>query len=119
MNPISDVSTAISQFNVENAVHHAPNALAAAQSNLQSQEIIKEGIKVAQSVQATEASEKAQRVHRKSEQERRNNNQQGDSYEHSKNKNEKDNNNNVKNNLAPLIHEQEIKISNRNFNFTA
>ncbi len=117
INTISNVNTAISQFNVENAIHHAPNAMAAAQSNLQSQEIIKDGIRIAQTVQAMEAAEEVQRVHRKNEQERRNNQQnqnQNDSYEHSKNKQP-----DLKQDIAPVIHEHEIKARSTNFNFTA
>ena len=45
----------------------ASNALAAAQDTGQSQEIVREGIRVVQRVQATEKMQEAQRVHRKTE----------------------------------------------------
>ena len=72
------VSMLMSNLNVEAMTHHAPNALAVAQDTGQSQEIIKEGIKVVQTVQASEQAAKSQRVRRKTDEEKRDeNNNQG------------------------------------------
>ena len=65
------VSMLMSHFNVENTIHHTPNALAAAQDTGQSQEIVREGIRRVQTVQASEAMSKSQRVHRKNENDER------------------------------------------------
>lgn len=59
------VSMLMSNLNVEAHTHQAPNALAAAQDTGQSQEIIRDGIRVVQTVQASEAAAESQRVHRK------------------------------------------------------
>ena len=59
------VSMLMSNLNVEANTHHAPNALAAAQDTGQSQEIIREGIRMVQRVQASDAAAESQRVHRK------------------------------------------------------
>lgn len=77
------VSMLMSNMNVEAMTHHAPNALAVAQDTGQNQEIIREGIRAVQTVQASEAANESQRVHRKTEndereQKRRNN--QRDSF---------------------------------------
>ncbi len=61
----------MSNMNVEAMTHHAPNALAAAQETGQSQEIVREGIRVTQTVQASEAAAEMQRVHRKTENDER------------------------------------------------
>lgn len=58
-------------MNVEAMTHHAPNALAAAQDTGQSQEIVREGIRVVQTVQASENVKEMQRVHRKTENDER------------------------------------------------
>ena len=76
------VSMLMSNLNIEANTHHAPNALAAAQDTGQSQEIIREGIKVVQTVQANEAAAKSQRVRRKTDEEKRD-----DNNRRSKNKN--------------------------------
>ena len=65
------VSMLMSNMNVEAMTHHAPNALAAAQDTGQSQEIVREGIRAVQTVQASEAAAEAQRVHRKNENDER------------------------------------------------
>lgn len=75
----------MSQFNVENTAHMTPGALAAAQDTAQGQEIIREGIRIAQTVQASEAAADVQRVHRRNEDEEREGRRQGsqDAYERS------------------------------------
>ncbi len=81
------VTLLMSNLNVEAMTHHAPNALAAAQDTGQSQEIIRDGIKIVQTVQASEAMNNSQRVHRKNENDEQQQNQQGqrrDSFEHTK-----------------------------------
>ncbi len=65
------VSLLMSNMNVEAMSHHAPNALAAAQDTGQSQEIVREGIRVVQTVQASENVKEMQRVHRKTENDER------------------------------------------------
>lgn len=65
------VSMLMSNLNVEANTHHAPNALAAAQDTGQSQEIIRDGIRIVQTVQASEAAAESQRVHRKTENDER------------------------------------------------
>lgn len=65
------VSMLMSNLNVEANTHHAPNALAAAQDTGQSQEIIRDGIRIVQTVQASEAAAESQRVHRKNENDER------------------------------------------------
>ena len=78
------VSMLMSNMNVEAMTHHAPNALAAAQDTGQSQEIVREGIRQVQRVQASDAAAEMQRVHRKTENDeregQRRNNQGGDSF---------------------------------------
>ena len=59
------VSMLMSNLNLESAAKVSPNALAAAQDTGQSQEIIREGIRAVQRVQASDAASEAQRVHRK------------------------------------------------------
>ena len=61
------VSMLMSNLNIEANTHHAPNALAAAQDTGQNQEIVREGIRIVQTVQASEAASETQRVHRKTE----------------------------------------------------
>ena len=61
------VSMLMSNLNIEANTHHAPNALAAAQDTGQTQEIVREGIRIVQTVQASESAKEAQRVHRKTE----------------------------------------------------
>ncbi len=71
------VSMIMSNINVEAMTHHAPNALAAAQDTGQSQEIVREGIRTVQRVQASEALSEMQRVHRKTENDEREGNGNG------------------------------------------
>ena len=68
------VSMLMSNLNIEANTHHAPNALAAAQDTGQSQEIVREGIKIVQTVQANEEAAKSQRVRRKTDEEKRDEN---------------------------------------------
>ena len=73
----------MSNMNVEAMTHHAPNALAAAQDTGQSQEIVREGIRTVQRVQASNAAAEMQRVHRKTENDERegqDRNNSGDSF---------------------------------------
>lgn len=65
------VSMIMSNMNVEAMTHHAPNALAAAQDTGQTQEIVREGIRQVQRVQASDAAAEMQRVHRKTENDER------------------------------------------------
>ena len=110
------VSMLMSNLNVEANTHHAPNALAAAQDTGQSQEIVREGIRIVQTVQASEAASEAQRVHRKNE---NNDQQQGqkrqDSFEHTSTKSENEHEHQANN--APLIREN-VK-NKKSFNFIA
>ena len=82
------VNLLMSNLNVEASARHAPNALAAAQETGQSQEIIRDGIRIVQTVQASEAMNNAQRVHRKNsdEQQQDQQGQNRDSFEHSQQK---------------------------------
>lgn len=83
------VSMLMSNMNVEAMTHHAPNALAAAQDTGQNQEIIREGIRTVQRVQASEAASEMQRVHRKTENDEREGqrrNNTGDSFVRSEEK---------------------------------
>ena len=59
------VSMLMSNLNLESAAKISPNALAAAQDTGQSQEIVRDGIRAVQTVQASDAAAEAQRVHRK------------------------------------------------------
>ncbi|MBQ9566341.1 MAG: hypothetical protein IJU98_12220 [Synergistaceae bacterium] len=65
------ISLLMSHFNVENNIHMTPNALAAAQDTAQGQEIVRDSIRITQTVQANEAAAEAQRVHRRNEDEER------------------------------------------------
>ena len=80
------VSMIMSNMNVEAMTHHAPNALAAAQDTGQTQEIVQEGIRVVQRVQASDAAAEMQRVHRKTENDEREcqrRGNSGDTFTHS------------------------------------
>ncbi|MBR4195284.1 MAG: hypothetical protein IKQ95_01065 [Synergistaceae bacterium] len=84
------VSMIMSNMNVEAMTHHAPNALAAAQDTGQTQEIVREGIRQVQRVQASDAAAEMQRVHRKTENDEREGqrrNNPGDSFVKSQEKN--------------------------------
>lgn len=109
------VSMLMSNLNVEANTHHAPNALAAAQDTGQSQEIIRDGIRIVQTVQASEAAAETQRVHRKTEndeREGRNGNNSQDSFVRSKQSKNKPENEN-----GPLLREN-VK-SKKSFDFLA
>lgn len=112
------VNLLMSNLNVEASARHAPNALAAAQETGQSQEIIRDGIRIVQTVQASEAMSNAQRVHRKNSDEqqqgRQGQEQNRDSYEHSQNK-EQENESPAAN--TPLIREN--VRSKKSFEFLA
>ncbi len=111
------VSMLMSNLNVEAQTHHAPNALAVAQDTGQSQEIVREGIRVVQTVQAAEKMNEAQRVHRKNENDEREErdgqrrNNSGDSFIHTEQKHHEENVN------EPLIREN-VK-SKKSFDFLA
>ena len=80
------VSMLMSNMNVEAMTNHAPNALAAAQDTGQSQEIVREGIRQVQRVQASEEAKASQRVHRKTENDEREGRGQSDEYQHTNTK---------------------------------
>ena len=102
------VSMLMSNLNVEANTHHAPNAMAVAQDTGQSQEIIRDGIKVVQTVQASEAASEAQRVHRKNENDQREGGRQsGDTFERSKSSGQKNGNNPEQ--TASVIFENKIE----------
>ena len=111
------VSMLMSNLNVEAQTHHAPNALAVAQDTGQRQEIVQEGIRVVQRVQATDKMQEAQRVHRKTENDEREGregqgrNNSGDSFIHTEQKKHEDNEN------EPLMREN-VK-SKKSFDFLA
>ncbi|MCR4817633.1 MAG: hypothetical protein K5841_01600 [Fretibacterium sp.] len=65
------INLLMSHFNVENNIHMTPNALAAAQDTAQGQEIVRDSIRITQTVQANEAAAEIQKVHRRSEDEER------------------------------------------------
>ncbi len=116
------VSMLMSNLNLESAAKISPNALAAAQDTGQSQEIVREGIRAVQTVQASDAAAEAQRVHRKGagdEQEgRERQGRQGrdsrDSFEHTEAGREEQG---VSFGSAPLI-EKKVR-SRKSFDFTA
>lgn len=101
----------MSNLNVEANTHHAPNAMAVAQDTGQSQEIIRDGIRVVQTVQASQAASEAQKVHRKNENDREKDgrHQSGDTFERSKKENEKQEDNHNPEHKALII---ENKIEN-------
>ena len=81
---LQPVSMLMSNLNVESAARYSPNAVSAAQDTGQRQEILQEGIRMVQTVQASQAAAEAQRVHRKDagdEQEGRGRRER-DSFEH-------------------------------------
>ncbi|MDY6400388.1 MAG: hypothetical protein SPL10_01755 [Synergistales bacterium] len=113
------VSMLMSNLNVEANTHHAPNALAAAQDTGQSQEIIRDGIRIVQTVQASEAASEAQKVHRKNENDERgkgdNSRKKRDTFEITE---KKEKEKLLENNNAPLIQDNNIK-SKKSFEFYA
>ena len=116
------VSMLMSNLNLESAAKISPNALAAAQDTGQSQEIVREGIRAVQTVQASDAAAEAQRVHRKGAgDEQEGQNGQGrqsrdshDSFEHTEAKHDKQP---VSLKNAPLI-EKKVR-SMKSFEFLA
>ena len=117
------VSMLMSNLNVEANTHHAPNAMAVAQDTGQSQEIIRDGIRIVQTVQASEAASEAQRVHRKNENDEREDKQKNsrDSYEHQQQKQHENENNKTleKNSNAELIREIPKNKIDKKFEFYA
>lgn len=114
---IQPVSMSMSNLNLDSAAKVSPNAFAAAQDTGQSQEIVREGIRMVQTVQASQAAAQTQRVHRKNsdeqeEQEGRGKNR--DSFEHTESKKEEGA---VNIESAPLI-EKKVK-SKKSFEFLA
>ncbi len=112
---IQPVSMLMSNLNVESVARQSPSALAAAQDTGQSQEIVREGIRAVQTVQASEAAAEAQRVHRKKD----NDKGQGqgnsrDSFEHTEGKKD---DGGAKVESAPLI--RESVRSRKSFEFLA
>lgn len=110
------VSMLMSNLNVEANTHHAPNALAAAQDTGQSQEIVRDGIRAVQTVQASEAAAEAQRVHRKTEndeREERGRNNSRDTFTQTKEEQKKD----LSADDMPLIREN--VRSKKSFDFIA
>ena len=109
---LQPVSMLMSNLNLDSAAKISPNALSAAQDTGQSQEIIREGIRAVQSVQASDAAAQAQRVHRKTSGEdqdghgrhSRQNQDTHDSFVHTASKNDE---HAVKPENAPLLRENE------------
>ena len=107
---LQPVSMLMSNLNLESAAKVSPNALAAAQDTGQSQEIIRDGIRAVQTVQASDAAAQAQRVHRKDsgeeqqgqERQNRQDKDSHDSFVHTESKNDE---HAVKSENAPLIRE--------------
>ncbi|MBR1485746.1 MAG: hypothetical protein IJ597_00640 [Synergistaceae bacterium] len=105
------VSMLMSNLNVEANTHHAPNAMAVAQDTGQSQEIIRDGIRIVQTVQASEAASEAQRVHRKNENDERENqggSKNRDSFEHAKQEKK------LEDTAQVIFENQEVKIESKN-----
>ena len=65
------INLLMSHFNVENNIHMTPNALAVAQDTVQGQEMVRDSIRITQTVQANEAAAETQKVHRRTEDEER------------------------------------------------
>ena len=112
---LQPVSMVMSNMNVDSTARHTPNAGAAAQDTGQRQEILQEGIRMVQTVQASQAAAEAQRVHRKDagdEQEGRGRRER-DSFEHTDSE-EKET---VSVESAPVI--RETVRNRKGFDFTA
>ena len=106
----------MSNMNVDSTARHTPNAGAAAQDTGQRQEILQEGIRMVQTVQASQAAAEAQRVHRKDardEQEGRGRRER-DSFEHTDSEEGKEP---AGMESAPLIRER--AVIRKKFDFTA
>ena len=111
------VSMLMSNLNLESAAKTSPNAFAAAQETGQSQEIIRDGIRAVQTVQASDAAAEAQRVHRKNAgDDQEGGGRQGgqDSFEHTEQKHEEQP---VSSESVPLI--RETVRSRKSFEFLA
>ena len=117
MSTMQPVSMLMSNLNVEANTHHAPNAMAVAQDTGQSQEIIRDGIRLVQTVQASEAAQEAQRVHRKNENDERDDREskKHDTFTHTE---QKQNAPEHQNDNAPLLRENNIN-SKKTFEFYA
>ncbi len=112
------VSMLMSNLNIEANTHHAPNALAAAQDTGQTQEIVRDGIRIIQTVQASEAAAESQRVHRKTENDEREGNKGGrDSFERREEKKDSHHVEAKSESAAPLIREN-VRVK-KNFEFYA
>ena len=112
------VSMLMSNLNLESAAKTSPNAFAAAQETGQSQEIIRDGIRAVQTVQASDAAAEAQRVHRKNagdDQEGQSRQREQDSFERTKTKPEAEQT--VNSESVPLIREN--VRSRKSFEFLA
>ena len=86
---LQPVSMLMSNLNLESAAKVSPNAFAAAQDTGQSQEIVRDGIRMVQTVQASEAAAETQRVHRKNSDEQEEQGGRGknrDSFEYTESK---------------------------------
>ena len=68
---VQPISLLMSHFNVENTARLTPAALAASQDTVQGQELVQDSIRITQTVQANEAAAEAQKVHRRTEDEER------------------------------------------------
>ena len=113
---LQPVNMTMSSMNVDTTARHTPNALAAAQDTGQRQEILQEGIRIVQTVQASQQAAEAQRVRRKEadEQEGRQRGRGRDSFEHTESSQEEEA---VGKENAPLIKEK--VMSRKKFDFLA
>jgi hypothetical protein len=104
---LQPVNMQMSNLNIEANTHRAPNALAAAQDTGQTQEIVREGIRIVQTVQASESAKESQRVHRKTDNDEREGSNRGgrDSFEHREQKQESHHEESESKAQAPLIRE--------------
>lgn len=108
------ISLLMSHFNVENNTQNTPHALAAAQDTVQGQELVKDSIRITQTVQASEAAAEAQNVHRKTEDEEREERRQNSQDAFERSGDDKENKN--KNSTAPEV---KVRAANKNFDFYA
>ena len=115
---VQPISLLMSHFNVENTARLTPAALAASQDTVQSQELVKDSIRVTETVQASDAAAEDQKVHRRTEDEEREdhrrNSQSFDSFEKDEeSKEEKKEESEIV--TAPKI--PEVRAENRGFDF--
>ncbi len=117
------VSMLMSNMNVEAMTHHAPNALAAAQDTGQKQEIIRDGIRAVQTVQASEAANEMQRVHRKTENDeregRKKNNQRDSFVKSEEKKTDKNGHELTAQQISPITEDVKSKKRTKSFSFIA